>query len=147
MVSVAMVSVALASVVIVSVAIVSVAIVGSRRLLLDGRVDRATLLHRLQPYVPKAATLCAKGCNPMYPRLQPYASRLLLDRRVDGAALLRRVSVQHLVSIVYAWYMLGICVVQQPWPINRLGRAGRPHWACFRHSGARRGSACRHAAR
>eukprot|EP00964_Phaeocystis_antarctica_P123301 scaffold86953_cov64-Phaeocystis_antarctica.AAC.2 len=27
--------------------------------------------------------------------------------------------------------MLGICVVQQPLPINRLSRAGRPHWASF----------------
>ena len=27
---------------------------------------------RLQPYVPEAATLCARGCNPMCPRLQPY---------------------------------------------------------------------------
>ena len=27
---------------------------------------------RLQPYVPKAAALCARGCSPMCPRLQPY---------------------------------------------------------------------------
>eukprot|EP00964_Phaeocystis_antarctica_P119734 scaffold83472_cov36-Phaeocystis_antarctica.AAC.2 len=28
---------------------------------------------RLQPYAPEAATLRARGCNPMHTRLQPYA--------------------------------------------------------------------------
>ena len=29
---------------------------------------------RLQPYVVEAAALCGGGCNPMWWRLQPYAS-------------------------------------------------------------------------
>ena len=27
---------------------------------------------KLQPYASQAATLCTPGCNPMYPRLQPH---------------------------------------------------------------------------
>ena len=32
---------------------------------------------RLHPYVPQAATLCGPGCNPMWPRLQPYVAQVV----------------------------------------------------------------------
>ena len=34
--------------------------------------NRATRTAALQPSVPEAATLCARGCNPTCSRLQPY---------------------------------------------------------------------------
>ena len=40
----------------------------------------------------KAATPSVPGCNPMYPRLQPYVSQVLLlrDNKVELAAALAR---------------------------------------------------------
>ena len=54
---------------------------------------------RLQPYVPKAATLCAKGCNPMY-----QVAESLLDlsssngSRTNSTVNLSRVSAWYIVS-------------------------------------------------
>ena len=40
---------------------------------------------RLQPYVTQGATLCAPGCNPVPPGLQPYVTQAfeLMQREND----------------------------------------------------------------
>ena len=43
----------------------------------EAQVGRhADVVLGLQPYVPRAATLCTSGSNPMYLGLQPYVSQV-----------------------------------------------------------------------
>ena len=40
---------------------------------------REPVYPRLQPYASQAATVCTPGCNRMHPRLQPYVSQAWID--------------------------------------------------------------------